>query len=232
MSAEMSPGAHKRYGLQRVGDVLEFPRSTAYAKRLAGVRVARKRIRRLMRGNRLLSPHRLPKGLPDPHAGTIITTAADVMWGTDGIRSETVEDGRVRVFSAVDHFNAEWVVWHAVRIGSRFAALEPIAQGLTRRFGSTSASAARGLSPRFDHGARYMADQFLNRLGFRGIAQSPVFVAEPQTSGAAERFNRTLKEQAIHGRVFRRIGNPMGSVPIEAEGCACDGGLSTGLIGQ
>ncbi|SDE42182.1 integrase core domain-containing protein, partial [Desulfuromonas thiophila] len=29
--------------------------------------------------------------------------------------------------------------------------------------------------------------------------------AEPQTNGVAERFNRTLKEQAIYGRVFRNI---------------------------
>nr|WP_082048143.1 integrase core domain-containing protein [Geoalkalibacter ferrihydriticus] len=31
------------------------------------------------------------------------------------------------------------------------------------------------------------------------------FVAEPQTNGVAERFNRTLKEQAIYGHVFRTV---------------------------
>ena len=28
---------------------------------------------------------------------------------------------------------------------------------------------------------------------------------EPETNGVAERFNRTLKEQALHGKIFRNI---------------------------
>ena len=172
---------------------------------LAGIRVAKKRVCRVMRENSLLSPHRTPKGAPDPHTGTITTTVPDAMWGTDGIRIETVDEGWVWVFSAVDHCTAECVGWHAAKIGSRFAALEPISQGLNRHFGSTGADAAHGLSLRFDHGTQYMADHFLNQVKFWGITASPAFVAEPQTNGVAERFNRTLKEQAIHGRVFRNL---------------------------
>jgi transposase InsO family protein len=56
-----------------------------------------------------------------------------------------------------------------------------------------------------DHGTQYTADDFLNQVKFWGIAPSFAFVAEPQTNGVAERFNRTLKEQAIHGRVFRNV---------------------------
>jgi len=37
------------------------------------------------------------------------------------------------------------------------------------------------------------------------IFPSFAFVAEPQTNGVAERFNRTLKEQASHGRVFKNV---------------------------
>jgi putative transposase len=36
-----------------------------------------------------------------------------------------------------------------------------------------------------------------------GVVQQGI--EEPETNGAAERFNRTLKEQAIHGRIFRNI---------------------------
>jgi putative transposase len=258
MSAEVSPGADKRYGLQRVCEVLAFPRSTIYARKqrarnnveplhplkrgpkpklvdadlLAairadleaspfigeghrkvwarlrlqrGIRVSKTRVLRLMRENHLLSPHRQPRGVPNAHTGTITTSAPDLMWGTDGIRVETSDEGWVWVFSAVDHCAAECVGWHAVKIGNRFAALEPIAQGITRYFGSTGAQAARGLSLRFDHGTQYMSDHFLNQVKFWGITVSPAFVAEPQTNGVAERFNRTLKEQAIYGRVFRNL---------------------------
>ena len=31
------------------------------------------------------------------------------------------------------------------------------------------------------------------------------FVEEPETNGVAERWNRTLKEQAIHGRIFQNL---------------------------
>jgi len=173
--------------------------------RLAGIRVSRDRVLRLMRENHWLSPHRCRQGTPQLHTGTITTQAPDLMWGTDGVRVETVDEGWVWIFCAVDHFNAECIGWHVAKIGSRFAALEPLAQGLTRYFGGTGAEAARGLTLRFDHGTQYMSDHFLNQLRFWGIAISPAFVAEPQTNGVAERFNRTLKEQAIQGRVFRNL---------------------------
>ncbi|MEX3846846.1 MULTISPECIES: integrase core domain-containing protein [unclassified Paraburkholderia] len=36
-------------------------------------------------------------------------------------------------------------------------------------------------------------------------AASYAFVAEPQTNGVAERFNRNMKEQAIHRRIFKNV---------------------------
>ena len=172
---------------------------------LRGIRVSRARVLRLMRENALLSPHRRPQGLPNLHDGTITTDRPNEMWGTDGIRIETVDEGWVWVFSAVDHFDACCVGIHAVKIGNRFAALQPIAQGLHAEFGATGADAGRGLTLRMDHGTQYTADDFLNQVRFWGVAPSFAFVAEPQTNGVAERFNRTLKEQAIHGRIFKNV---------------------------
>lgn len=172
---------------------------------LRDIRVSRARVLRLMRENQLLSPHRRPQGVPTLHEGTITTQHPNEMWGTDGIRIETVDEGWVWVFSAVDHCDACCVGIHAVKIGNRFAALQPIAQGLQSEFGATGADAGRGLALRMDNGTQYTADDFLNQVKFWGIAPSFAFVAEPQTNGVAERFNRTLKEQAIHGRIFRNV---------------------------
>jgi putative transposase len=65
--------------------------------------------------------------------------------------------------------------------------------------------AARGLALRHDHGSNFMADAFQKQAKFWGMAPSYAFVAEPETNGVIERLFRTLKEQAIHGRIFQTI---------------------------
>lgn len=170
------------------------------------LRVARKRVLRIMRENNLLSPHRLrQQGEERLHDGEITTDRPGEMWGTDGARVFTVEDGWVWIFSAVEHWNAECVGHHVCKIGSRYAALEPIAMGVQQYYGSLAADAARGLALRMDHGTQCLADHFLDQIKFWGISKSFAFIEEPQTNGVAERFNRTLKEQVVHGRIFQGV---------------------------
>ena len=102
--------------------------------------------------------------------------------------------------------------WHVCKVGSRFAALEPIAQGLGRLYGSVEADVARGLALRMDHGSQYLSDHFLNQLRYWGIHPSFGFVEEPETNGVVERWNRTLKEQAVYGRVFRNLAEVRAAV--------------------
>ena len=89
------------------------------------VRVAPKRILRLMRENALLSPQRAPQGEPNTHDGTILTDRPLEMWGTDGTTAQVVNEGTVWIFGAVEHFNAECVGIHASKSGDRFQAMEP-----------------------------------------------------------------------------------------------------------
>lgn len=170
-----------------------------------GIRVSRKQVLRLMRENRLLSPYRGRQGHPDPHDGRIVTEAPNLMWGTDGTKVFTLEDGWVWVFAAVEHWNAECVGWHVTKHGDRYAALEPISQGLMSLYGSVAGDVARGLRLRVDHGSQYLSDHFVNQVRFWGIQPSFAFVEQPQTNGVVERFNRTLKEQAIFGKVLRNV---------------------------
>jgi transposase InsO family protein len=165
-----------------------------------------------MRENQLLSPYRGRIGRPLDHDGTIVTDAPNVMWGTDGTRILTHQDGWVWVFTAIEHWNAECVGWHVIKLGSRYEALEPIAAGLTSLYGSLGPDVARGLSLRMDHGSQYTSDHFLKQIRYWGIDPSFAFVQEPQTNGVAERFNRTLKEQAIYGRVFLGIDDVRSAV--------------------
>jgi len=134
-----------------------------------GVKVGRRRVLRLMRENNLLSPYRGRRGTPRLHQGEIITQAPNLMWGTDGARVLTVEEGWGWIFVAVEHWNAECMGWHVCKQGTRFAALEPMSQGLMATVGMVAADAGRGLSLRMDHGTQYLSDHFQNQLKHWGI---------------------------------------------------------------
>jgi transposase InsO family protein len=170
-----------------------------------GIRASRARVLRLMRAHHLLSPHRGRAGAPNEHQGTIVTDAPNVMWGADGAKVLTVDDGCVWVFVAIDHWNAECMGAHVCKTGDRFAALEPIAQGVLAQYGGVEHDCARGLCLRMDHGAQYTSDHFQNQIKAWGIAPSFAFLQEPQTNGVAERFIRTLKEQAVYGRILHNL---------------------------
>ena len=173
--------------------------------RISGVRTSRRRVLRLMREHGLLSPRRARQGKGIEHDGRITTDAPDLMWGTDGTRVLTADEGMCWIFTAVDHYNCEVVGSHVCKRGDRFAALQPVSQGLAKHFGGLTADAGRGLSLRMDNGTQYVSEHFRNQVRFWGVAASYAFIEQPQTNGVAERFFRTLKEQIIHGRVYRTV---------------------------
>ncbi len=202
-----------RYDLERSPFVGEGHRKIhARLRVMDKVRVSRTRVLRLMRENNLLSPYRVRKGNGKLHDGTIITDEPNVMWGTDGAKVFTLEDGWVWIFSTVEHWNAECVGWHVCKYGTRFNALEAVRMGVEKHFGSVGADAARGLALRMDHGSQYLSDHFREQIRYWGIMASWAFVSEPETNGVAERYNRTLKEQAIYGRIFRNVGEVRAAV--------------------
>jgi transposase InsO family protein len=173
--------------------------------RFAGIRSSPGRVRRLMRENGLLAPHRVRKRPDKAHDGSITTDAVDVVWGTDMSQTVTLAEGVAHVFVAVDHCNSECVGIHADKSANRFQALEPIRQGVGRHFGAIGKDVAAGLMLRHDHGPNYMSDDFQSEIAFLGIEASPSFVRQPEGNGVAERFIRTLKENLLWVRYFETI---------------------------
>ena len=171
-----------------------------------GYAASGKRVLRLMRAHSLLAPRRLgpPNGNP-AHDGTITTERPDVMWGTDGTHFYTEQDGWCWFFGAIDHHLDEVVGWHVAKLGDRWAALEPIRQGVRRAFGRFGKEVARGLALRCDWGPQYIADAWINEVKWLGCTISPSYVGEPECNGVAERFMRTLKEQCIYLHQFRSL---------------------------
>src|SRR6202795_39026 len=173
--------------------------------RFAGVRTSARRVRRVMRENGLLAPHRVGRTETRPHDGTIITDKVNEMWGTDMTQTITIRDGRANVFVAVAHANSAVVAIHASRSANRFEPLEPVRQGVHRCFGAIAPGVARGLKLRHDHGSNYMSGDFQDEVKCLGIEASPSFVREPEGNGVAERFIRTLKENLLWVRTFDTI---------------------------
>ena len=171
----------------------------------AGMRVGRNRVLSIMRENQLLSPHRSKYRSPSPHDSRITTDAPKEMWGSDGTKLQTVEEGWVWVFSVMEHWNSECMGWHVCKTGDRFAALEPVTQAIRKTYQSLGKDVARGLKLRIDNGSQYTSDYFLQQLGHWGVESSFGLVRQPETNGVAERFHRTLKEQLLDGRSFRNV---------------------------
>ena len=259
MAEATSPATGRRYGVARVCQAWEVPRSSFYAARQAGaedtgaearparrgpkpatsdadllaairadlarspwsgeghrkiwarlraldgLRVSRKRVLRLMREHALLSPHRARTRPAASHDRRIITEAPNVMWATDATQVTTVRDGRVWLFGVAEHWNAELLGWHVAKHGTRFEAIQAVGMAVCQQFGHLGTGAARGLALRHDHGSNFMADAFQQQIRFWGMAPSYAFVGEPETNGCIERLFRTLKEQAVHGRIFQTI---------------------------
>jgi putative transposase len=196
---------HIRHVLARSPFVGEGDRKVWARLRGAGIRTSKDRVLRLLREAGLLAPTRVgPPHGPKAHDGTIIPDRPDALWGTDATSALT-DEGTATIFVAVDHFTAECGGIHAARRGTRFAALEPLRQGIRAHFGAYREAVAVGLALRHDHGSQFMSDLFQAELRFLGITSSPAFVREPEGNGCAERFIRTLKEQLLWVEHFATV---------------------------
>ena len=162
-----------------------------------GLAVSGKRVLRLMRQHQLLAPRRLGPPNGDPaHAGTIITTRPNEMWGTDATRFYTEQGGWCWFFGAIDHYSDDLVGWHVAKLRDRWAALEPLRQGAREIFGAFHKDIARGVKIRCDWGPQYIAGAWITEVQWLGmtitlchrlILGPPGVIAERGTSSRGAR---------------------------------------------
>lgn len=163
-------------------------------------------LRRVVREANLLAPTRRRHVRGDrTHSGTIITTQPDVLWGTDATRFWAWQEGWCWFFGAIDHCVEDVVGWHVAKVGDRWAALEPIRQGVQRTYERYAPKIALGFGLRMDWGPQHTAHQFLGELRWLGIRPSPIYVGEPECNGIMERWIRTLKEECLYLHDFATL---------------------------
>ncbi len=174
-----------------------------------GIKVDKMRVNRIMKANNLLSPYRIniAKKSKSKHDGKIITNKPNLMWGTDGKKFFTNEDGWCWLFAVIDHFNDEILGVSVVKIGNRFAAMEPIYAAIRNRFGNIEKDICKDmeLQLRSDHGSQYDSKDFMNEMKFLGLKISKSFVRSPECNGCIERFNRTIQEEVFNINTFQNI---------------------------
>ncbi len=172
MSRMLSPSGGKPYGLARVCRIWRSARASVYRHRHPEPARQSPRPAGPMPDAALLERIRdVLSGSPFHGEGHRKVWAR---LGISGVRTslrrvlrlmrenDLLAPGRVAVFVAIDHCNAECIGIHAARRGTRFEALEPLRQGVRRHFGAIGKDVAGGLSVRHDHGSQYMSDTFMN----------------------------------------------------------------------
>ena len=141
-----------------------------------------------MRENNLLSP--LAAGAVAAIPMTVRSSLMPrTMWGTDGVRVFTVDDGWGWIFTAVEHWNAECVGWHVCKRGtasppcSRSGGLPGCMADRGRR---GSGAGCGWITAPSIVGPLHQPDQVLGHPAVLRLR------AEPRPSASNERFNRTL----------------------------------------
>src|SRR2546422_4009802 len=109
------------------------------------------------------------------------------------------EDGAVAESVTLYAALYEIVGWHTAKIGDRWAALEPIRQGVRHAFGAFGKEIARGLRLRCDWGPHYIADAWINEVTLHHPYQSGCRERRPRRGHLQHRLHPWVEPDHDHG---------------------------------
>src|SRR5207249_11135425 len=104
-------------------------------------------------------------------------------WGNHATPVYTEADGLWWFLGGIDHYSDDIVGRHTAKLGDRWAALEPLRQGVRHAFGRFGKDVARGLRIRCDWGPQYIADAWINEVKGPGMTIAPAYAGEPARNG-------------------------------------------------
>jgi putative transposase len=177
--------AHPRYGVRRLHALLCRE----------GVRVNRKRVRRLCRVHGLLLKSKRRRKRRGIGAGLPCRAAyAHHVWAYDFVEDRTETGRKLRLLTVVDEFTRRGLTVEVEhRMNARF-----VAQTLRRLF-------AEHGTPQFlrsDNGPEFIATFLMRFLALHGVSARHIEPGSPWQNGIDERFNGTLRDECLNLETF------------------------------
>lgn len=173
--------------------------------RQKGFSVGKNRVFRLMQERNMLNATSGGTGSSRLHDGTLITDAPNIMWGADGKKFFTRQDGWCWLFDVIDHFNSEIIGHNVVKRGDRFEATRSVQNAIVNRYGKLDKDVCKNLIVRSDRGSQYTSRYYRHTMNHLGIEPSYTWARSPESNGVIERFHRTIEEQVFRMHDFETI---------------------------
>ena len=162
-----------------------------------GIIVGKERLRRIMSAHDLLCGQRNePNGSSRTHDGTILTQTPNKLWGYD-IKEWRTANGKIWMFSIMDHFNSEVISWGTTIHATQDVAMDVLRAAVRKRFSAITKGVCEGIELylRTDYGSQFTAHRFNKEVSFLGLKWSRAFVRSPECNGVIERYHGTIKDQ-------------------------------------
>jgi putative transposase len=171
-----------------------------------GLRVNRKKVRRIMRLKRWTMRQRASGRRPRAEKRKSIAECPNERWATDLAYVPCGADGYAVFAPVIDCCTREVLGWELARTGRASTAARALEDALLARFG-TLRGAPPGLKLRHDNGLVFGSREYVALARDYGLTQEYIAPHTPEQNGLCERFIRTFKEECVWLHTFTSIAD-------------------------